>query len=160
MAGQTWLKYSPTRSPESRALWHEVYPILSGDRAGNFGSITSRAEAHVLRLSILFALMDRCSEIKLSHSKAALECWRYCQDSALYLWGDFTTGGLAAKITAALAEAGLAGLTRSQLHDALGGRITKDEFTPELQRLISSGEISETRKPTKGPPVTIYRLRQ
>lgn len=147
-----------TRSDEARELWHEVYPKLSGDRPGSFGAITSRAEAHVLRLSILYALMDGSSEIQLVHLKAALECWRYCQDSALYIWGDFT-GGLAAKIRDALATAGQAGLTRSQLYSALGGRTLADEFDPEITKMISNGEVDSTQKQTSGRPVTIYKLR-
>ena len=148
-----------TRSTEARALWHEVYPALTSDRTGNFGSITSRAEAHVLRLSILYALMDGQSEIQLCHLKAAMECWRYCQDSALYIWGDFAQGGMAGKIRAALTDAGQDGLTRTQLYNALGGRLSPEEFVPELEKLISGGEVTEARKPTRGKPVTIYRLR-
>ena len=54
-----------TRNEEARKLWHEVYPKLTGDRAGNFGAVTSRAEAHVLRLSILYALLDGKTQIEL-----------------------------------------------------------------------------------------------
>ena len=148
-----------TRSEEARKLWHEVYPKLSGDRAGNFGAITSRAEAHVLRLSMIYALLDGSSEIQLCHLKAALECWRYCQDSALYIWGDFT-GGLAGKIRDSLASAGQRGLTRTQLYNALGGRTPAEEIEPELSKLISSGEVHDEQKQTSGRPVTIYKLRQ
>jgi hypothetical protein len=147
-----------TRSEEARKLWHEVYPKLTGDRAGNFGAITSRAEAHVLRLSMIYALLDGSSQIELCHLKAALECWRYCQDSALYIWGDFMQGGILEKIRVALTVAGLCGLTRSQLYDALGGRIPADEFSPELEKMIAAGEIVRFSKPTAGRPVTIYRL--
>ena len=148
------------RSDEARKLWHEVYPTLTGDRAGSFGAITSRAEAHVLRLSMIYALMDGSSQIELCHLKAALECWRYCQDSALYIWGDFAQGGLAEKIRIALAGAGALGLTRSQLNNALGGRIAADEFSPELEKMISGGEVVSVMKATAGRPVTIYKLRQ
>lgn len=148
-----------TRSEEARKLWHEVYPKLSGDRPGSFGAITSRAEAHVLRLSIIYALMDGSSQIELCHLKAALECWRYCQDSALYIWGDFTQCGLAQKIRDALSDAGEGGLTRSQLNAALGGRIPTDEFAPELQKLISAGDVLEFSKPTNGRTATIYKIR-
>lgn len=149
-----------TRSEEARKLWREVYPKLSGDRAGNFGAITSRAEAHVLRLSIIYAAMDGSSQIELAHLKAALECWRYCQDSALYIWGDFTQGGLAEKIRIALAGAGEQGLTRSQINGALGGRVTVKEFEPELQKMVSVGEIIFITKITAGRTATIYKLRQ
>jgi hypothetical protein len=148
------------RSDEAAKLWREVYPELTGDRAGNFGAVTSRAEAHVLRLSMIYALLDGKSQIELCHLKAALECWRYCQDSALYLWGDFTQSGLAEKIRNALNEAGANGLTRSQLNGAFGGRIISEEFEPELYKMISTGEIIEFSKRTAGRPVTIYKIRQ
>lgn len=148
-----------TRNDEARNLWHEVYPKLTGDRPGNFGAITSRAEAHVLRLSMIYALLDGSSRIKLVHLKAALECWRYCQDSALYIWGDFTQNGIAEKIRAALSDAGKNGLTRSQLNRELGGRIAVDDYEPELRKMIQAGEIIEFSKPTTGRPVTIYKLR-
>ena len=148
-----------TRSAEARALWHEVYPKLTSDRPGNFGAITSRAEAHVLRLSMIYALLDGKSQIELCHLKAALECWRYCQESALYIWGDFTQGGIAEKIRIALAGAGELGLTRSQINNALGGRIASSEFLPELQKMITSGEVISAMKATAGRPTTIYKLR-
>ncbi|MDR3457548.1 MAG: hypothetical protein P4N60_08890 [Verrucomicrobiae bacterium] len=147
-----------TRSEEARKLWHEVYPKLSGDRPGSFGAITSRAEAHVLRLSIIYALFDGSSQIDLCHLKAALECWRYSQDSAQYIWGDFAQGGLAEKIRIALTGAGDAGLTRSQLNNALGGRIAADEISAEVDKMISSGEVMSVMKTTTGRTATIFRL--
>ncbi len=147
------------RSEAARKLWHEVYEKLTGDRPGNFGAITSRAEAHVLRLSMIYALLDGSSQIELCHLKAALECWRYCQDSARYIWGDFKENAVAEKIRIALTAAGANGLTRSQLNGALGGRITVEEFAPELGKMISRGEVVEFSKPTAGRPVTIYKLR-
>ncbi len=147
------------RTATARELWHEVYPKLTADRPGNFGAITSRAEAHVLRLSMIYALLDGSSQIELCHLKAALECWRYCQDSARYIWGDFTQNAIAEKIRVAFSVAGANGLTRSQLNGALGGRITVEEFAPELGKMISRGEVVEFSKPTAGRPVTIYRLR-
>ena len=149
-----------TRNNEARARWHEVYPKLTADRPGNFGAITSRAEAHALRLSMIYALLDGKSEIELCHLKAALECWRYCQDSALYLWGDFTQGGIAEKIRIALAGAGENGQTRSQINNALGGRIAASEIQTELQKMISSGEIISVMKPTNGRTATIFKLCQ
>jgi hypothetical protein len=146
-----------TRNEEARKLWHEVYPKLTADRPGNFGAITSRAEAHTLRLSMIYALLDGKSQIELCHLKAALECWRYCQDSALYIWGDFTQGRLAEKIRAALVGAGNDGLTRSQLNNALGGRISAEDIDHELAKMCEGGEVVTESKPTRGRPVTIYK---
>lgn len=151
-----------TRSEEANHLWRDSYTVLTDwhdRRHGSFGSITGRAEAHVVRLSICFALLDGQSEIQLCHLKAALESWRYCQESACYIWDDFTQDGLAVKIRAALTKAGQDGLTRSQLHIDLGKRTSPNEFMPELQKLISSGEVTETDKRGTGRTATIYRLR-
>lgn len=145
------------RNDEARKLWHEVYPKLTADRAGNFGAITSRAEAHVLRLSMIYALLDGKSQVELCHLKAALECWRYSQDSALYIWGDFAQGGLAEKIKIALVSAGQKGLTRSQLSHALGGRILADEMDAELDKMCERGGVVTETKSTGGRPVTIYK---
>lgn len=146
-----------TRNEEARKLWHEVYPKLTADRPGNFGAITSRAEAHTLRLSMIYALLDGKSQIELCHLKAALECWRYCQDSALYIWGNFTQGRLAEKIRVALIGAGNNGLTRSQLNHALGGRITAEEIDHELNKMCEGGKVVTETKATRGRPVTIYK---
>jgi hypothetical protein len=65
------------RDAEARAMWHEVYPELSGERGGLFGSLTSRAEAHALRLSCIYALLDRSTEVRRCHLEASLALWKY-----------------------------------------------------------------------------------
>lgn len=51
------------RDDAARALWAEVYPVLSDAKSGLFGSVTSRAEAHVLRLSSLYAVLDGTQKV-------------------------------------------------------------------------------------------------
>ena len=70
-----------------RKLWESEYRRLTEDRPGLWGAITSRAEAHVLRLALIFTLLDHCAEIQDVHIKAALALWRYCDRSAAYLFG-------------------------------------------------------------------------
>jgi Protein of unknown function (DUF3987) len=57
-----------TRDPQAEELWREVYPQLTSDRFGLFGVITQRAAPQVLRLSMIYALMDRSDSIDLPHS--------------------------------------------------------------------------------------------
>src|SRR5262249_53469023 len=47
------------RDDEAREIWREVYGTLSAERDGLAGALLGRAEAHVLRLSVLYALLDR-----------------------------------------------------------------------------------------------------
>ena len=61
-----------TRDPQAEELWEQEYPRLTSDRFGLFGVITQRAAPQVLRLSMIYALMDRSETIDLPHLKAAL----------------------------------------------------------------------------------------
>ena len=94
------------RSDEARELWHELYPQLTADLPGRLGQATSRAEAQVLRLSLVYAVLDGRSLIDEEHLRAALAVWDYCQASAGYLFGASTGDQLADKILAALKAAG------------------------------------------------------
>src|SRR5689334_24988265 len=69
------------RDPTASGLWRDVYPILSGDRHGLAGSLTGRAEAHALRLSVIYALLDRSEKVRPEHLMAALAVWQYGDES-------------------------------------------------------------------------------
>ena len=55
------------RHSDARKLWHEVYSKLSADRFGLLGSMTARAEAQVMRLSVLYAMLDMSNVVKVEH---------------------------------------------------------------------------------------------
>ena len=77
------------RSPEARDYWHHLYNELSRDDVpGVLGQVTSRAEAQVVRLSLLIALMDLSERINLEHIKAAEAVWKYCFESARCIFGE------------------------------------------------------------------------
>jgi hypothetical protein len=42
-----------SRSLAARELWHELYPVLTAERPGWWGKVTSRGEAQTLRLSMV-----------------------------------------------------------------------------------------------------------
>ncbi len=70
-----------------KTLWEGEYGRLTEDRPGLWGAITNRAEAHVLRLAMIFAALDKSAEIADAHVLAALAVWRFCDRSAAYLFG-------------------------------------------------------------------------
>jgi len=79
-------------------LWREVYSDLSRDRAGLVGSVTSRAEAQVLRTALIYTLLDGENNIAEPHLQAALELWRYCEQSVTIIFGTSTGDPLADEI--------------------------------------------------------------
>ncbi len=70
----------------ARDLWLTVYSELSKDHPGLVGCIINRAEAQVLRLAMVYCLLDQSVAINRSHLEAALALWDYCRDSAYYIF--------------------------------------------------------------------------
>ena len=78
------------RDPEARKLWHDVYPHLSEAQLGMSGAVIGRAEAQVMRLSAIYALLDKSPMIRPEHHEAAVALWRYCEQSAQWIFGTST----------------------------------------------------------------------
>jgi hypothetical protein len=76
------------RDETANRAWESVYGRLSAGRPGMFGAMTARAEAQVMRLACLYALADASAIVRVVHLAAGLEVWRYCFESAAWLFGD------------------------------------------------------------------------
>ena len=121
------------RSTKARDLWHAEYRQLSDGPPGLFGSMTGRAEAQVVRLSLLYALLDGTRGIDLRHLEAALAVWRYCRDSAAYVFGDSLGNPMSDDLRVALTAAGGAGLSRTEMNHTIFGR---NRSRAEIQRAV------------------------
>jgi hypothetical protein len=107
------------RDGEASALWREVYPSLSDGRPGMLGAMTGRAEAHVMRLSCLYALTDGSSLVRRVHLEAALAVWKYAFASARYIFGQ-SLGNPLADAVWRFGRANPDGLTRSEIWKLIG----------------------------------------
>lgn len=129
------------RSPSASVLWREAYPLLVAEKRGLWDAATSRAEAQVLRLSMLYALLDGSSTIDLPHLRAALALWRYCDESArlIFIPDGGEDGTLEAKIRHIVCEH--PGIMRTQLRDAISHKIKAADLERALSWLAGRGEI-------------------
>lgn len=128
------------RDAEARKLWHQVYTRLTGDRFGLLGSMTARAEAQVMRLSVLYAMLDMSNEVKVEHLKAALAVWDYCERSAKYVFGNSLGNATADALLAALRQALDVGLTRTEmLHGVFHKNKTAGDIAEALRLLHDNG---------------------
>lgn len=91
-----------TKDDEARIIWGQVYPQLSEGMPGLLGAVTSRAEAHVTRLAMLYALLDHSTQINAPHLNAALAVWDYAEASARYVFGSALGDPIADEILRAL----------------------------------------------------------
>jgi hypothetical protein len=122
-----------TRDKRAGEWWDAQYRRLSDGLPGLLGGATSRAEAQVVRLSMLFALFDCTSKISAEHMIAADAVWRYCFDSAKFIFGSALGYPLADEIWNALKVAGNAGLSRTRISsDVLGRNYKAAQITNAL----------------------------
>jgi hypothetical protein len=139
-----------TRSEGARELWRIIYPKLSEGKPGLLGAITARAEAQVLRLSAIFALLACSTKIEGEHQRAALALWSYCDRCARWIFATATGDGRADRILSALRVVGPTGMTRTQiLHDVFQRNMRANVLDKTLDSLRRGG-FAYCRKETAG----------
>jgi Protein of unknown function (DUF3987) len=142
------------RTPAARELWAEVYPALSQGKPGLVGALTARAEAQALRVSCNYALLDSSPVVDLPHLKAALEAWRYCDESAQLIFESGTGNNLADRVVKALKVAGRTGLTKTEINYGLFNRnVPKFEIDEALRFLHRLKLAYRTEEKTAGRAV-------
>ncbi|MBY0232384.1 MAG: DUF3987 domain-containing protein, partial [Gemmataceae bacterium] len=141
-----------SRNPEARSLWWSVYPELTGERPGLYGAVTGRGEAQVLRLSMLYALLDGTAIIGMHHLQAALAVWRYCDASArlIFKQEDESSDPLEKSLLGVIRQQ--PGVNRKGLHKALGGHVAAAQMVQALARLRDKGLVRMEVVPTAGRP--------
>jgi hypothetical protein len=141
-----------SRDDQARAIWSEVYGPLSEGKPGLAGALLARAEAHVLRLALLYALMDSSAVIRAPHLLAALALWDYCERSVYHIFGDALGDPLADDIRRLLL-ASPGGLTRTELSNALGRHQSSDKIGRALGLLLKHRLARSERQETGGRTV-------
>lgn len=144
------------RDDEARALWAERYYDLSECKPGLLGAMIGRAEAQVLRLSLLYALLDCSAIIRKPHLEAALEAWRYCEDSSRFIFGDSMGDPIADTILVALTRAGAEGMSRTDLNNLFQRNASSSSIARALGMLDEIGKIRSQKDSTGGRPVEIW----
>lgn len=135
---------------KARDLWEETYPKISDDRPALLGAILNRAEVYVRRLALTYGLLDGESVVSAMHLQAALDFWRFCEDSAAFIFGSMEGDTLEQRIMDALGKAG-GSLDTTGLYKAFGNHISRTEMTMAMNALSASGKIRvEEKKPPKG----------
>ncbi|MDQ2744599.1 MAG: bifunctional DNA primase/polymerase [Chloroflexota bacterium] len=142
------------RDPEARELWQDLYRELAEEREGLAGAVLARSEAHVLRLSLLYALLDRSPSIGVRHLHAALALWQYVERSIEHIFGDLSGDTAADTIARALRRRGA--LSRTQIRDLFGRHANEGRIETALQHLAVTGKATAGTQSTGGRPVEIW----
>jgi hypothetical protein len=144
------------RTPDAEALWAELYmQMADADAGGLVGAITARAEAQCLRLSVAYALLDGTAQITVAHVEAAWAVWRYCEQSAAFIFGDSLGDEVADKLLAALRNAGPGGLDGTAQRDLFGRHVSGARLEAARQLLEDRGLAATHAVETGGRPRTV-----
>jgi hypothetical protein len=142
------------RDASATALWREVYADLSEERDGLAGALLARAEAQVLRLSMIYALLDGSAVITAEHLMAALALWQYAERSVENIFGDATGDPVADAIMATLRRNGE--LTRTQIRDLFGRHESSARIEHAQHLLLTRGYVRLEERQTGGRPVEVW----
>jgi hypothetical protein len=142
--------------PDARELWHHAYRTLATQpQDGIVAQITARAEAHIIRLALIYTLTDGQSQIRPPHLSAALALHDYAARSAAWALTGATGQPLAEQIHATL-TANPAGLTRSQISQTLNHNQPAGQIDHALHALHAAGRVTTTQIPTGGRPAQLW----
>ena len=140
---------------QARQLWHWAYTRLAEPQPGIAGAILARAEAHALRLALIYTLADGERTISPEHLRAGLALWDYAARSATWALQGATGDLLAEQIHQAL-QHNPAGLTRSQISDVLAHNRPAAQIHRALAALALAGRVTHRQIPTAGRPAELW----
>jgi len=138
------------------AAWKDIYHDLSADRPGMAGALLGRAEAQVMRLSGLYAVLDGCDGIDLVHLKAALAVWQHAEASTHMIFGDSLGDPVADAMLKAIRANGER--TDSELSDLFKRHKTAAELARAKEVLIQARLAHCATVETGGRPCIVWRV--
>ncbi len=146
-----------TRDAEASEAWATAYTLwLSVERPGIVGEVTSRMEAHAVRLSLIYALLDASPVIRLVHLKAAFAICNYAIRSAEICFGGFSAAAIA--IRAALEAIKPGELPRSTItKEVFKGHLLAERLDAALTELELAGLATRRNEQTPGAPRELWR---
>src|SRR5262249_439331 len=143
------------RNDDARRAWNAVYDCFP-DGSNLIDSLLARAEAQVLRLSMIYALLDSSAIININHLLAALAVWEYVEESVRYLFKHFSGDTTTDAILAVLKDSNPEGISKTDLHNAMSRNKRAEELDRGLYILEKQRLVKLTYK--EGPKKSIDRI--
>lgn len=128
-------------------MWKVLYPKLSEGSSGLSGAVLSRAEAQVMRLAGLYAVLDKTLKVAPSHLEAAVAIWDYCGTSAEIIFGTRTGDQIADAILEALHTSGR--MNRTQIFTLFKRNIPASRIETAVETLVRDGKAQVVKDASK-----------
>jgi hypothetical protein len=134
-------------SERAREAWKALYHDLSAERPGLAGDLLGRAEAQVMRLAALYALLDGVSVIDSIHLTPACALWQYAEASTRHIFGDNTGDHYADTILRALDQGDIDDTGISAL---FGRNVSAARLAQAKATLVTAGLAHSTNSTSGG----------
>jgi hypothetical protein len=143
-------------SKEVIQIWPGVYEKLQEELPGIAGVLNNRSETHVIRIALIYALLDQSEFIQTKHLEAALALWEYCRQSVFYIFGGGEIDNYASRILSALKHKPL---SQTEISKLFSGHLSSDRLRQTLSDLEGTNRIErETVKIPGNRTKTIWKL--
>ncbi len=152
------------RTRRAAMHWAKQYLRMAEARLpGMLGAVTDRREAQCLRLALAFAALAGSREVRPQHVAAAADVWRYCEETAAFVFGRSSGNPRADKVLTVLQLADGGALARSDVRrhvfsnniDAPGLDAIRDVLVEaeaiEVEVVKTTGRDAEVWKLLKSP---------
>jgi len=145
-----------TLRDDAADLWEAAYIPLTKSQPGLIGSIIARRSTLVLRIALVYCLLDKAKQITRDHLEAALAVWHYCEESARTIFADATGDSLADRVLTMISMEEN-GLTQTQISNALGRNFESKRIKQSLDLLYSQQRVLFESIATKGRPAKVWK---
>jgi hypothetical protein len=129
--------------------------VLSEGHPGLLGAVTARGEAQVLRLALVYALMDKSDVIDVDHLAAAMAVWDRCEESARYVFGSALGDRIADDLLRAI-RASSDGLSRTSISSLFSRNESAERINQALALLAARGLVRQWKTEGPGRPTEMW----
>ena len=143
------------RSESFRRAWGQAYPVLTSGSGGMTGILTNRQEAHTLRLSMAYALLDRSDTLDIQHLRAALSITDYVRETVEWIFGKKLGDRTADRILECLAGGPK---TQTEIYLSFGKHESGAEIERAMKSLVDAGRVTSSVQKTAGRPRILWSL--
>jgi hypothetical protein len=118
---------------EAGKTWDSFYNGLGDDDP----DYLNRAEVFVMRLTMIYALLDKSTVMRLEHLKAALAVWRYAEQSAGLVYGNPQSPDVVRLLTKVLASGKM---KRGGVSNFFGRNKSADELDWVMEEAVKGSQ--------------------
>ncbi|MBW1974531.1 MAG: DUF3987 domain-containing protein [Deltaproteobacteria bacterium] len=143
-------------SEDALEAWGDIYYSLAqSNYPGLLGALLDRAEAQILRLALLYAVLDQSSVINAEHLFSARAFWKYSEASARFVFGETYTDEITERLLSALKKAAQDGLTFTEVYkNIFQCNVNQKRIKHAVKELMQAGIVKRVvEKRPVGRPV-------